>query len=41
MIKIIVTSYINIIAKKEITKLDNMKEEYINNSKAKLRKFKK
>ena len=40
MIKIIVTSYINIIAKKEITKLDNMKEEYINKSKDKLRKLK-
>ena len=41
MIKIIVTSYINIITKKEITKLNNMKEEYINKSKDKLRKFKK
>ena len=40
MIKIIVTSYINIIARKEITKLDNMKEEYINKSKYKLRKLK-
>ena len=41
MIKIIVTSYINIKTKKEITKLNNMKEEYINKSKDKLRKFKK
>ena len=39
MVKILATSYIHIIRKKEIMKLDNMKEEYRNKSKVKLQEM--
>ena len=36
MIKILATSYINIVKEKETIKFDNLKEEYINKSKMKI-----
>ncbi len=39
MIKIIINSYINIVKKEEMTKIDNMKEQYINKSKLKLKEL--
>ncbi len=40
MIKIITSSYFGIVKKKEMTKFDSMKEEYINKGKAKLKELK-
>ncbi len=39
MIKILVNSYFNIVKEKEKTKLDNMKEQYINKGKLKLKEI--
>ena len=41
MIKILATSYINIVKEKETTKFGNLKEEYINKSKMKIEEIRK